>query len=484
MKALRELAARRPLLASYLGYVALAGVTRIAAYGAPASRDTGQYMYVGGEVLAGAAPYAEVANNKGPANYLLWAALRAICGESVVAVRLALLLATGLAALAVAAYVTHHAGRAAGLTAGATLALFSSALELEGFDPNNAQFGLVAMACAWGVSTRADRRSTLLAGALTALSALLNPAFAAVAPFVVSEQWRARRGGDRWRGLGLATGAGLLTVAAFAIWLALVGALDDMRIQVFGQVGRALEPDDPGGGIPGVVPSAPEPEVPLGFLVNLPSSALWIAGLAGAAVAARDPRLRPAAVAAALWIVVALLRVEVASYSFANQYVPGLAGIAAAVALGVASLWTGNGSRRVAIAALVLAVPVWSAVVAPQLRQLAIPAEQRGDTYVAPAVQFLRDNTAPGSTLIVVGYNPEVQWLADRRAPTRFFDAFGLSSRADYAAERRRDLFARPPDAIAAVADTVVDRDIEALIAAGGYTLAYEKVTRIWLRSR
>lgn len=480
---LHALASRQPRLSSYLGFVALAAAGRFASYNALPSHDMGQYMYVGGEVLHGAAPYAEVANNKGPANFALWAVLRAICGDSPAAVRVALVLATGLAALALAQYVGHHAGRAAGLLAGATLAILSSAHGLEAFDPNNAQFGLVAMAAAWGMSTRRDRTGTLLAGGLAALSVLLNPAFGLVVPFVAWEIWSGRGRAERVRGIGLATAGGLAATAPFVLWLAATGALDDMRIQVFGQVARSLEPDRPGGAtVAGAPVAQPDSEVPLDFLVSLPSSVLWVAGFAGALVAMRDRRLRPAAIAATLWMALSILRVEAASYAFDNQYVPGLAGIAVGVALGIASLWGPGTGRRVALAALVLAGPVWSAVFAPQLRELSIPADQRGDPFVPAAVEYIRASTEEDSKLTVVGYAPEVQWLADRRAPTRFFDVFGLSSRADYAAERRRDLFADPPVAIAAVGDAVVDSDVEQLIAQKGYTLAYDRVTRIWLR--
>src|SRR5204863_300680 len=77
----------------------------------------------------------------------------------------------------------------------------------------------------------------------------------------------------------------------------------------------------------------------------------------------------------------------------------------------------------------VLAAPVWSQVVQPQLRQLRLPPTQRvvsgvnyGPSY--PAAEYVRAHTKPDDTLYVSGNHGEVYWLADRRAPTRFFDNF------------------------------------------------------------
>ena len=78
----------------------------------------------------------------------------------------------------------------------------------------------------------------------------------------------------------------------------------------------------------------------LRFLLAVPAGGLWVAGLLGA----RDRRpgraaCAAAAVAALLWIVVAWLRVKLASYEFAHHYYPALPGIAVGFALGVAALW-------------------------------------------------------------------------------------------------------------------------------------------------
>lgn len=484
MSKLRDLTERHPVPAALGLFAALAAVGRVAFYAAPASRDTGQYMYVGDVILDGGTPYLDAANNKGPANFVLWAFFRGICDGSPLALRLLLIAVTAVAALAVALYVAHYAGRAAGLLAGITLALLSSAAGFEGYDPSISQFGIAPMVGAWAIATRRGRNSWLAAGALASLAFLLNPAFGIAIPFVAWELWRqepAERQA-RVRRIGIAAAGALAVAAPFAIWLGLAGALDDMVNQVFGQAERALGPGGSGPGVGGLQ-SAPMGDAPLQFLLDLPDSLLWIAGLAGCAIAYRDRRLRHAAVASALWIGAAWLRVELANYEFPNQYVPGLAGISAGIALGIASVWPAEPARRTALAILVLAAPLWTAVAVPQLQQLEIPADQRGNTYTKPVVDFLESSTEPGSTLQVAGYDPQVYWLADRRSPTRFFDSFGLSGRDDYVAERRRDLFADPPDAVAALPEMLpLDADLEELVATEGYRLAYDEGAQVWLR--
>ena len=466
-----------PLWAVLAVLCLLVAVGRPASFAAPPSRDMGQYMYVGTVVLEGGTPYVDAANNKGPANQLLWAGVRAVSGRSPLAPRLVLVLATALGALALALWVAGHLGRAAGLLAGGIYALLSSADGFEAYDPNNAQFGTPVMLAAVALAAVPRRAPAALAGAAAAFAFWMNPAFAFAAPFVAWQLWAA---GPARAGRLAAAALGALAVSAVLVaWVGAGGGLDDMAIQVFGQAERALSPD--------VTASAtPPPTVgaaPLQFLLDLPESTLWIAGLVAAMVAARSRAHRVLALACVLWLLAWFTRVEIASYAFPNQYVPALAGIAAALAIAIASLWGGPRRDRVALSALVVAPLAWLAVAAPQLTSLGIPADERGRVGAEEAAAFVRANTAPGETLAVAGYDPQIQWLADRRSPSRFFDSFGLSNRDAYVDERRRALRERPPAAVVALIDTLLDPDLDALVREEGYRLAYERPTgRVWLR--
>jgi hypothetical protein len=480
---LRRVIDRRPALSAYVLFALLAAVGRPASFNAPPNADLGQYMYVGGVVLDGGFPYVDAANNKGPANFLLFALVRLFAGQSPEVVRVLLVLAAALAALAVAGYVAHYAGHAAGLLAGVTMALLSSAYGFEGYDPNNAQFGLVPMACALYLATVGGRRAAVVAGGVAAFAFWMNPAFGIAAPFVAWELWRAASASERLRRLGLGLVGALAVTVPLVLWLAVGGALDDMVTQVFGKVQQTLTTEGGGSAPFGGAQDLGAPEAPLQFLLDLPNPVLWLAGLAGCAAAARLRELRPPAILAALWILAGWLRVEVASYEFANQYAPVLVGISIGLSLGVASLWAPERRARVALAALALVAPVWVAVVEPQLRELALPAEARGNATAVALAGYVERATVPGSRIVVAEWEPQIYWLSDRRASSRFFDSFGLAGRDEYVAERRRDLAERPPAAVVAPPDRLVDPDLQRLLDTGGYVLVHEQDGgRIWLR--
>ena len=132
---------------------------------APLINDTGQYLYVGETMLDGGTPYVDAANNKGPVTYLLFALIELVSGTHPVArsARRCCVFA-GLAALALAGYVAHYAGRAAGVVAGVTLALLAGAPALQGSDPNTEQFGIAPMVGAWYLATRGSARTAAAAG--------------------------------------------------------------------------------------------------------------------------------------------------------------------------------------------------------------------------------------------------------------------------------------------------------------------------------
>jgi hypothetical protein len=214
-----------------------------------------------------------------------------------------------------------------------------------------------------------------------------------------------------------------------------------------------------------------------------------VAGLLGCAVAARDPRVRPGALAAAAWIVLAWLRVKLPSYELPHQSYPALPAIAVGFALGVAALWQPATGRRVALAGLVLVLAAWPNVVSPQWQAAWDPPWERpGQRFPLaeqyPVARFVDAHTARSDRIIVSGSWSQLYWLSDRRAPTRFFDREVSNHDPAQAAERRRDLLARPPRAIVQLPPQPLEPDIQALLRSAPYRLAYDsRGARIWLRS-
>ena len=266
------------------------------------------------------------------------------------------------------------------------------------------------------------------------------------------------------------------------LWIGLSGAFGDMLEQVFGYARSGV-----GGGGGG------------GRFWHVPAPALWVLGVIGCAVAMRDARLRRVAIPALLWIVVAWARVKVANYSYSHHYYPALPGIAAGIAVGIGSLWRRSLLERVAICALVLAVPLWSEVLRFQGHALREPATLRfyktaSHPYhlVYPVSAFIRSHTSPSDTIYMAGGLPSqeatgapgVYWLADRFSPTIFIDT--PPSRwipSGYASQRRWDLLTHPPKAIGLMPQFQVDPDLRDVLRRYRYRLAYEiNGARVWLR--
>jgi 4-amino-4-deoxy-L-arabinose transferase-like glycosyltransferase len=472
-------ALRHPALAGLALFTAIAAVARIESWRAPILNDTGQYLYVAETLLDGGTPYVDAANNKGPVTYLLFALIKLISGTHPTLIRASLLLFAGLAALALAGYVAHFAGRAAGVVAGVTFALLAGTPALEGSDPNTEQFGVAPMAGAWYLATRGSARSSAAAGAVAASAVLMNPAFAVVLPFVGWELWRSAPAGRRRRLLAAAGGAAALA-APIALWLLAAGALDDFQAQVLGHAQRVSSPGTLSGG---AYDDLSRRLHGVRFLVNVPAGGLWVAGLAACGIACQDRRLRAGAVPAALWIVVAWLRVKSATYEYPHHYYPALPGIAAGIALGLAAVWQPVPARRIALVVLVLTLAAWPYVVAPQW---GASENSRRDRYREqyPVARFLSMATAESDRIFVPGLWSQLYWLSGRRAPTRFFDNYVHLERRSFAIERRRDLLTHPPRAIVQMPGEVLGPEERSLLRREPYRLAYDlRGARVWLRS-
>ena len=482
LRTIYELALRHPAISAFFAFSALIAALRPASFNAPIDQDTGQYLYLAQTVMHGGTPYVDAAYNKGPLTALLFVPIRLIADGSPVVVRLTLLPFAALAALAVAGYVGRLAGRATGLVAGIAFAALSATAILQGDDPNTEQYGVAPMAGALYFAVRGGGPSAAVAGALAAASVAINPTFVVVVPFVLFELWRSNDT-RRLRQYVVAVGGAAAIAVPLLVWLGLSGAIDDMFTQVLGHAGGSVAGKPPVGGVfsGGTSPfNKGGGYSELYRLVNVPAGSLWIAALIGCAIALRDSRLRRVAIPAALWLVASWGRVKVVNYEFLHHYYPALIGIAAGLAVGIAALWGQQLRTRIALAALVLIVPVGSLVVHPQWEALQVPAHDRfGSNHqyalAYPVADFIRTHTSPGDPILVAGAEAQVYFLANRRAPTRFFDIFPVMDHPKYADERTSELLDDPPRAIALFPTEALDPTIRALGKQYGYKIGYQK---------
>jgi hypothetical protein len=479
---LQSFARRHPALTSLLVYGAVVALLRPATWSTPLFEDPAQNLYVGQLIFDGGSPYVDAANNKGPLTFLLFGFLGALAGTSTLVLKLAGVAVTAVAALLVASYVTRYTDRAVGFLAGLAFALFSSTADLFGFEAMTEVFAIAPMAAAWYLASRGSTRSAAGAGVCAAVATLMSPAFAIVLPLAAVELWR--RGRERgmrallfaWALVGAAN-----TTAVVMIWLGLSGAIDDMLTQVLGSVGNAFDAG------PGPVAGSEDTSALYRFLA-VPAGALWVAAAVGSLLAWRSPRLRPLALPALLWLVLAFARAKVADDELYHHFYLALPGIAVGLSAGIAAVWGATRRQRVALAALVLVVPLATLVVGPQWRALQVDAGERfglGASYALaePVADFIRANTSDRDRIFVAGHNAQVYWLSEREAPTRSFDSYPLDGEASYRRERDRDLEESAPKMIVVMPDTPPDSFVRNLITRLRYQLAFEeRGARVFLR--
>ena len=482
---------RHLLLAGFAVFAVVSALVRVADYAKPLASDTGQFVYVGDTVGMGGMPYADAAYNKGPLTALLFAVVDPLAGSSASVVRASVLPFTALAALALAGYVAHHSTRAVGFLAGLVFAALSAVEGFEGAEARTEQFGVAPVMGALWLATRGGTPAAAGSGALVACAALLNPTLVVAALPVAAELWLDSPRGERARRFAAAALGALAPAAAAAVWLVAGGALGDAVTQMGDQLRDSVDDDAPaaapvegGRGVAGPRADSGGGDVLPELRSNLPASGLWVAAFVSCAVAARDPRLRRAVAVLALSLVTVLLRVKLPEYEFDYQYYPALPAIAGVLALAIATFWGSRSLDRIAVAAVVLAFPLWSQVIRPQKQLLRLdPAARMGPVGRGlPVADFLRDHTQPDERILVAGGRAEIYWHARRRAPTRFFDAFGPTGTEDLE-ERNRDLARNPPAAVAVARPVrlTADPGIERFIRERGYALVYESPAgRVW----
>ncbi len=135
----------------------------------PLDRDEGEYAYVGQQLLRGVPPFESIYHVKLPGIYAVYAAIEALLGETVAAIRTGLLAVNLASGAVVFAIARRFFGPLASALAAAAFALFSLGQELDGFSANAEHFlllpallGLLALLAAPG--GRRGRALVFLAG--------------------------------------------------------------------------------------------------------------------------------------------------------------------------------------------------------------------------------------------------------------------------------------------------------------------------------
>ena len=457
----------------------------------PLARDQGIFAYAGQVIRDGGFPYRDVFEQKGPAVHYTYALALTVFGETEAGVRTLFFLVALLGAQLAAAMGGRLWGRSARLPCALCYAL--AAVQADGWAAwHTAQAEDIMLPLTLGAILLVSRPGELargprlaLAGALLGIACLYKPTAAAPAAAigVVALWWcvRAARvsGVELTRRLSWAAGGFLAPAAAFGLFFAVFGVLDDFwlcvvayNVRAYAQASEWLTLDA------------------VGFLDSrwrvLVLLALW-----GALWRRREEPLAWRLVCAAL--VGGWLAVWWQGKYFRYQWTPvvGLLAILAgggvarlAAALGAA--WRRRVVRRLAAAAAVLFVP-W--VAAPDgvfelvrvWRELAGAARGTGsldefqDQFMTGSrrakvtrtvARYVASRTGAHETALVWGHETLVNFLSRRRSPSRVtIDAYlaldGPPQRAAWRGEFLAALAAAPPSCVIVVDDdpTPLERD-------------------------
>jgi hypothetical protein len=454
---------------------AITALARTSSYLAPISRDTGQMLYGGQIVLNGGTPYHDVAVNKGPLTYLLFAVLRLLVGQSEVAVRLTLLAFAVAAGVGLAMYLHRAADPWIAKVGGIIFALLSALHAFQGDDPNLEQYAIAPMALALWLASGDSLIRAAASGAMTAVVAALSPSLALpLAPVVLLTLWWRCVDARRRCFAAMVSGGGV--AAAVGLWLLSAGALPDLFKQVPGTTGGEPRSD----------------LLSFSHLVGVPARPLWIAGLAGTLIASRRSHLRIPALGALIWILLSWARANVGDALiddpvFPHHYYPAVLGLSAGLALGLGAVRSSGRRLQTAFATVLIVLLTGQYVLRPERAALLRPAARRGVSaypwhYAATLAAYVDSHTQPKERIYVNGSQPEIYWLADRLSPTRFFDIYPIRAHPAYERERIDTLYRHPPAAIVLMHRDPLDPVLAGLIRKLDYRLAYSAtVGRIWL---
>jgi hypothetical protein len=434
---------------------ALAGVWAFSSLWLPYGWDHGCFGYLSDTILRGGLPYRDALDFKGPLTFYIFAALQAVFGRQMWAIRafdLALLACAGAAGIRIGSqFVSRRAATCTMLMLTLAFASFGNwyTAQPDGW----AALGLVVVMYLLIAPGTASTRDAALASAIIGACVLFKPLYVIYMPLVVCALWPEPRGGSAAIGAaaraGLAAAAGFLAPIVVAVaWFAAHGALGDMMdIYVRYNLERATNT--------GTLPLPKALQVAVGIPTSLPILAIALPPAAlGAGVVTRErPR---AGILMILWVLISLAAIAMQRKFLKHNYswLPFFLALGFVAGIGLARLWNARGADLpggrwlvVVTAAFVLKllsqepliqVALWARYVGGRISLEQYRARFDFNPFYGPASDFgfsvprdfkiadyLREHTA-ASDEILVWSDPLVNYLSDRRAitPITVADAF------------------------------------------------------------
>ena len=418
----------------------------------PLDRDEGEYAYFGQLLLEGVPPYAAAYNLKAPGIYAAYALILAAFGQTTTGIHLGLILVTSATTVLTFLLARHLAGPAAGLVAAAVFAVQALNPKVLGFAAYAEHFVLLPVV-AGSLVLRAQAREcrpllVLAGGLLFGLAFLMKQSAAAFiaggALYLLLSS--ADDGSARWRRRLRTTAlflAGAVTpFALVCLALLLAGTLGTFWFWAF------------------VYGSTYSAELSKGWtnLVGIleyvaPSSSVTLAlGAIGLGALLRD-RLRSRRLFVLLLAAASCLGTTVGLH-FRPQYclllLPALAVLAA---IGLDALGRILAAPRPSMLRRAVPMVLVAAALGQPLYASRDVLFELGPAQVSRAIygrnpfpesveiaRYIREHTAPGDRVAVVGSEPQIYFYAGRRSATGYIYTYPLMELQPYAAAMQQQM--------------------------------------------
>jgi 4-amino-4-deoxy-L-arabinose transferase-like glycosyltransferase len=417
----------------------------------PLDRDEGEYAYFGQLLLEGVPPYAAAYNLKAPGIYGAYALILAVFGQTTAGIHLGLIVVTSATTILMFLLARHLAGPVAGLVAAAVFAAQAVNPKLLGFAAYAEHFVLLfAIAGFVVLQARAPSRRPMLviaAGFLFGLAFLMKQSATA---FVVGgavslllsrtdDQTTSRSHRARTTAFFLAGALAPFALACLALLLA--GTLKTFVFWAF-VYGATYSAGLAAGG------------ANLGgqFVHAAPSSSVTLALAAiGFVVLLRD-RLYSQRLFVLLLTAASCVGTAVGLH-FRPQYcLLMLPALAVLTVIGLQTL-VGFVAARPAVLRRAVAVVVVVAAVGQPLYASRAALFELGPAAVSRFVygsnpfpesvhvaRYIREHTAPGDRIAVVGSEPQIYFYAGRRSATGYIYTYPLMELQPYAAAMQQQM--------------------------------------------
>ncbi len=432
--------------------VALATAVRLRLLDVPLDRDEGEYAYFGQLLLAGVPPYAQAYNLKLPGIYGAYALILAVFGQTTAGIRTGLILTTSATTVVTYLLGTRLGGSAVGIAAASVFAALSLNPGVLGIAAYAEHFALLPVVAGALVLWRAGRERrpglVLAAGILLGLGLLVRQSAAffvaggVVYLLVVGGDAAARPRVGRRRAVAvlLAGAAAPLALTCLLLWAA--GTFRTFWFWTFSYA-RYYQAD-PATGWSNLART-------LGSVAPSTSVALAL-GAIGLGAVVRDPN-RDRRIFTLAFVASALLGTMM-GLQFRPHYflltVPALA-LLSGVGLVTLSVLLATPRPRAlrwalpcALGVVALAQPLYASravlfELGPEQVSRAIYGRNPFPESVEVA-RYIREHSAVGDRVAVVGSEPQIYFYAARRSATGYIYTYPLMELQPYAPAMQREM--------------------------------------------